>query len=215
MGKIGQRGFTLLEVLVAMGILMMIVLMMSTLFHSSTIAWDNGLRQAEMSIQARAAMSLMQQDLAQAVVSTNDVVGSSDTGMQCDISDNATGFSFWTLGEPDEQTGIRTLKRVEYWFAGSQLMREQSESLENNRAGEYAIYVKGVPAPLLDSISQFSISTPQGRSYTTNLPQWVEIEMTLEATSAGAAGIRVWSNGRDKTFDTADDKEERLRTWRD
>ena len=57
MARRGTSGFTLLEILVAMAILMVLVLMMSTLFHQSTIAWDSGLRQAEMSMQARPGQS--------------------------------------------------------------------------------------------------------------------------------------------------------------
>jgi len=88
-------------------------------------------------------------------------------------------------------------------------------AIETPGVNEYGIHVDGDDAALLGSVARFRVYTPGGKLYTTNLPQWVEIEMTLEATSAGAAGIRVWSNGRDKTFDTDDDKEERLRTWRD
>jgi len=207
MGKIGQRGFTLLEVLVAMGILMMIVLMMSTLFHSSTIAWDNGLRQAEMSIQARAAMSLMQQDLAQAVCS--DEFG---TTLTCNIGNDPTLMEFCTLGVT---TGdVRTIKSVMYEFKNGSLNR-MTDKLVPTSDGQYGVYGQGPSGEFLNGVAAFEIQTADGMGYTTNLPQWVEIEMTLEATSAGAAGIRVWSNGRDKTFDTADDKEERLRTWRD
>lgn len=64
-------GFTLIELLVAMAILMVIVLMLANLFQQSTRAWDIGMRQAEVGLEARAAINMIEQDLNQAVASTN------------------------------------------------------------------------------------------------------------------------------------------------
>jgi prepilin-type N-terminal cleavage/methylation domain-containing protein len=208
MARRGTSGFTLLEILVAMAILMVLVLMMSTLFHQSTIAWDSGLRQAEMSMQARAAMALMQRDLMQAVA--GDVAGNM---LECEFW--GTGFGVCTLAEASGNR--RAVKWVSYEGSGNQLIREEVPIQAVRPAGAVVAYGSDGPAanaPFLDNVSHFGISVPAG-TYTTNLPPWVEISLTLEHTSAGAAGIRVWSNGRDREFDTEDDKDKRLRTWRD
>jgi len=172
-------GFTLLEVLVAMGILMMIVLMMSTLFHQSNMAWQNGMRQAEMSIQARSALSLMRRDLAQAV---------KDDRFECNFS--SSGFDVYVLGRAEN--GVRTVEWVKYSLGGKEIMRA-SESL--SPGANYGSSFGDPPAPLLGSVSGFDLKYPLGSS-STNLPAWVDISITLEKKSSGAAGINVWSLGR-------------------
>jgi len=215
--KRDRSGFTLLEILVAMAILMVIVLMMATLFHQSSIAWESGLRQAEMTMQARAAISLLRRDLTEAIAADDIVEKSPDGGLQAEIANGASGLSFWRYGEPDRVSGERALRRVEYWLAGDQLMREESSvKTTPQSATTFGRYVQGTPGPLLGNVSSFVIRTPNGYSNTgTNLPAWVEVAMTLEHDSVGAAAIKVWSNGRDNVFDTEDDKKLRLRTWRD
>lgn len=66
-----QRGFTLIELLVAMAILMIIVLMLSNLFQQSTRAWDTGMRQTEVGLQARAAIHMIQRELSGAIYTSS------------------------------------------------------------------------------------------------------------------------------------------------
>jgi len=66
-----RAAFTLIELLVAMSLLMVIVLMLANLFQQSTRAWDAGLRQAEVGLEARAAINIIQKDLSRAVCATN------------------------------------------------------------------------------------------------------------------------------------------------
>ena len=49
----------LIELLVAVTILAMILMIMSSIFHSSTVAWDAGMRKAHGNMSARAALGLM------------------------------------------------------------------------------------------------------------------------------------------------------------
>ncbi len=182
-----KYGFTLLEVLVAMAILMIIVLMMATLFHQSSMAWDNGLRQAEMSIQARAAMSMIRKDLSQAVAS-----GGYDGLLRCNISPGSS-FSFPMIGgEADED--YRSVQKVSY--SGGSSITRNSQRMSATGPGSYGNYGGGGNAKLLDNVSSFRIDTPGGAHYTTNLPEWVDISLTLEKSTVGAAGIKVWTKGR-------------------
>lgn len=66
-----RAAFTLIELLVAMAILMVIVLMLANIFQQSTRAWGIGERQAEIGLEARAAINRIQQDLSQAIASSN------------------------------------------------------------------------------------------------------------------------------------------------
>lgn len=69
--KVSRRnaatGFTLIELLVSMGILMIIVLMLANLFQQSTRAYDIGLRQTDIGLEARAMMNLIQRELNMAI----------------------------------------------------------------------------------------------------------------------------------------------------
>ncbi len=63
-------GFTLIELLVAMGILMMIVLMLANLFQQSTRAWNAGLHQTALGLEARAVINMIQRDVSMALPDT-------------------------------------------------------------------------------------------------------------------------------------------------
>ncbi len=193
-----NRGFTLIEVLVAMSILMMIVLMMSTLFQQSNMAWNNGMRQAEMSIQARAAMSLIRRDLSQAVAAEE---------YPCSFSSG--GFSVYVLGTT---TGdVRTIKKVRY---SGTINRSSEDYNPSDGGGAYFGNAGNKKSGSLLDADKFVINVPSGWS-STNLPAWVDISITLSKDTAGTAGIKVWSNGRDKIMNTTDDVDKRLRTWKD
>ena len=60
-------GFTLIELLVSMGILMIIVLMLANLFQQSTRAYDVGMRNTDIGLEARAIMNLIQRELSMAL----------------------------------------------------------------------------------------------------------------------------------------------------
>ena len=194
-----RGGFTLIELLVAMAILMLIVLMMATLFHQSSVAWNNGLRQAEMSIQARSAMSIMRRDISQAVASEE---------YKCNFS--GSSIDIYVLGTT---TGdVRTIRRIKYSRSGSAITRSSAEFRPGSGGNYFGTAFNQKSGSLVDNVEDFQVTPGPGGS-ATNLPAWVDIELTLEKTTMGAAGIRVWSNGRDHTFDTDDDKRKRLRTW--
>jgi type II secretory pathway pseudopilin PulG len=59
--------FTLLEVLVAMTIMIMVVLMVTNMFHDVADSWTSGTQSAEMNTSARAAMEYISRELSCAV----------------------------------------------------------------------------------------------------------------------------------------------------
>jgi len=115
--KPAQDGFTLIEILVAVVILVMIVLMMSTLFHQSSIAWDSGSRKVEGNVQARCLLALITRELAHAVAD-GDVF--SDDGMV--NGDNQ--ISFFTLEDPAGNT-IRIAKEVTFRLLSGTITRSE------------------------------------------------------------------------------------------
>lgn len=64
---LSPRGFTLIEVLVAMAILLLIVLMVSNMFSVATIAANSGNERAEVETAGRAALGFMSMKLSQAI----------------------------------------------------------------------------------------------------------------------------------------------------
>jgi len=61
------RGFSLLEVLVAMSVLVVMIMMVTNMFRNASEAWDLGTSRAEMNTAARAAMDYITRELSQAV----------------------------------------------------------------------------------------------------------------------------------------------------
>jgi len=199
MGKIGQRGFTLLEVLVAMSILMMIVMMMATLFSQSTTAWDRGIDSAKLSLKGRAVMRMMQHDLSQAVAD-----GGLGQALECQFG--GSSFEVCTVGQSDDDTD-RVIRWVRYELSGGTLKRSEVPLEVARPAGtpNYADDGTMVSADIVKGVSAFSVTVPPGGPYTTNLPAWVDLKLVFSEKVGESAGITVWSIGRDDTSDTGDD----------
>jgi prepilin-type N-terminal cleavage/methylation domain-containing protein len=190
-----RAGFTLVEMLVAMAIMLTIMLMMATIFHQSNIAWTTGLREVDMSMQGRAALNMIGEELSHAVA---------DGQLQCQFAGN--GLTFWTQGRPTSTT--RAYHLVRYVRSGASVVRTE---WQNNAGQPYPNFSGGgTPAPVVDQVVDFRVSLPTGASYTTNLPPWVELTLQLEKGSENAA-IKVASAGRDKMFDTDDD----VKSWKE
>ncbi len=202
-----SAGFTLLEVLVAMGILMMIVMMMATLFSQSTTAWDRGISGAKMSLKGRAVMRMIQHEFAQAVADGGITILDAPDGLECDIEDGESGFIFWMAG--DLSGDGRMFRRIEYWKSGTDLIREETSLDDNDTPGQYGAMLSPKQSQLLNNVASFEIRTPGGSAYTTNLPAWVDIKLVLTETVGEVAGIGVWSEGRDGSASTNDN----INTW--
>ena len=62
-----QCGFTLVELLVSMTILVVITLMVARIFQQAGVAWDTGSRKAEKMMAGRAVSDFLAQQLSHAV----------------------------------------------------------------------------------------------------------------------------------------------------
>jgi prepilin-type N-terminal cleavage/methylation domain-containing protein len=108
------RGFTLIEIMVAVAVLAMLVLVMSTIFHQSSLAWDSGTGRMRANTAARALLNFMEKELAHAVA--DDLLR-----VNVDTRDGSNpnpdkGFStirFWTV-EGTNSAQNRVVRRIEY-----------------------------------------------------------------------------------------------------
>jgi prepilin-type N-terminal cleavage/methylation domain-containing protein len=161
------RGFTLIELLVAMSLLMVIVLMLSNLFQQSTRAWGTGLRQAEIGLEARAAINIIEHDLSQAVASSNP-------GQQFTATPTELTFAMFSRTNS-------TIEQVTYDFSAvSGLTRND---------------VKLVGGDSIDSFS-VSVPSVGSVSGSTELPDLVAISLTM-SSSKNFSEVRVYVQGRE------------------
>ena len=100
-----KKGFTLVEILIALAILAVIVTSTFVIFRSSAQSWQKGEKRSERYHNARIAMGKMSTEISQAVVSENK--------LSKFIGDNEeVGFvSFVSTAE-----GIFELVEIEYWL---------------------------------------------------------------------------------------------------
>ena len=189
-----RRGFTLLELLVAMAILSMIVLMMVGVFHQSRVAWEIGLRKARLSMEGRTVANFMASELSQAVA---------DNTLPCAILNGAPAIAFYTLANPNGAN--RAIQRVAYAQAGNDIKRSVWKI---PCAG---LYPGPVGAPDEDAIIARNLDagglqffTSDSADHSTNLPSYVEIKLKMKVEEK-VTKFRAGSAGPDKVWGTGDD----------
>ena len=113
----GAAAFTLLEVIVAMGILSMLVLLMTNLFQEVSFSWNIGTQSAEMNTAGRTAIEFMARELAQAVagpIESADVKPAQRTiGFSLEAKEVKCGS---LSGQPDRSDGSRALMGSTFWL---------------------------------------------------------------------------------------------------
>jgi len=204
-----RRGFTLMEILVAMTILAIIILIVSGIFQQSSTAWEAGERKTELNMEGRAAIDLMAQELANAVadpVLCSNIVYSSIV--------QGPKITFWTMGLATN--GERVVRNVEYEFGGGTITRLCRNPNPNGNSYPTPFLPGSTPAILAENVSSLRFTTPGGASFRTNLPTWVDIDLSLSKGGRYSI-IKAWSSGLDgvsggpnDTSDTSDD----VRSWK-
>ena len=185
-----RSGFTLLELLVAITILLIIVMMMSGIFFQSRVAWGSGLRRSRVVMQGRAAADLISSDLSQAIA---------DEKLPFDIG--SAHVEFYMLDETGRDN--RGVKKVRYARSGDAVTREEwIVRLDDNTAYPQAEEsTAGGGRDLVRNVSRFRLSADPDFSGSTNLPRWVDIELEIGETE-DVSNVRAGSRGRDHEWGT-------------
>ncbi len=106
--RLGQRGFSLIEVLVAMTILTVIVLIVAGIFQQTGLAWTLGLRRADAQSVTRAVVGAISRDLAMMVDPANFVIGPAE-------NDSSTRSSAYEAGSIDAADGSLS-GSLDFWI---------------------------------------------------------------------------------------------------
>ena len=197
----GEQAFSLIEVLVATAILVVIVIMVSMVFHQSSIAWNAGLQNAKSNMTARSILGNVQRELALAVDATRyGVLGSPMEASGGKLKFVALG------GEHAQQGGTpgRSPRLVEYNFAGGELTRQETPLTSAD-----GVWSKGAPkiSTLSSTVESMSFLDPNNVD-SSLIPLWVEItlEFGRDDETSGIYAFSYGPNGEeDKPETYADD----------
>jgi Tfp pilus assembly protein PilE len=186
-----RSGFSLLEVLMAVTVLIIIVLIISMIFQQTHTAWGTGIRKAGAETTLRSVMGIMERDLTHAVDATQ---------FGRDNTFESLPASFVTL---DGVT--RMPQAVRYSFAsGNGMLTRETASLAAPLAAESITWTEGAwtnKAVINGSqpLSRFQIDViePVPPASAGGLPLRVEIEAHVLKRGSFAI-VSGWSEGRNR-----------------
>ena len=136
-----NAGFTMIELLVAMFILVVIVLIVTLIFRRATTAWDSGMNKAQLDMTGRGVADYVAQDLAMAVETA-----------AYPFSASGAAADFWVLGEASGTAGALT--RVQYVYNNGMLSRKGDGSTN------YTVLVEGLKGFAFSSVPSSAIGLP-------------------------------------------------------
>ena len=194
--KSSALAVTLIEVLVATFILMIIVLILSKVFHQASITWSAGFRRAEGNMTGRSSVGFMARELMNA---TADPVYLWEGG----VWNGAQSIRFISLtGEVDTQD--RAARKITYAHspAGSLTRTEEKPVAGGNYGSDWELVSEWV---LVTNVVRVQFYTPDGANYVGGkMPEWVRMRLTLNR-SDDVSGVGASSLGPDGVDNTPDD----------
>ncbi len=181
-----KSGFTLIEVMSATVILVLIVMIISAVFHQSTIAWDAGSRKSESAMAARAALGIISTWMSRAVNPPDGYEGHGETS----IPDNGSSVEFVVL---DMEGSNRAAQVVS--------IEQSGDTVTMNLPGSgHSTLVEGIRA--LKFIRSDGASDA--------LPEYLNVRLELEREDT-ISGLGVLSYGPDGEDDDGEDDD--IRSW--
>lgn len=133
------KGFTLVEILIALAILAMITASTFTIFRSASKSWQKGEARSERYQNARNAISKISTEISQAVINSNCL---------CKFIGDKNKVSFVSFVSAD--SGIFELSEVQYWLDNTKKLLMRSD--ETNP--DYDFATNGHSDILSDNISE-------------------------------------------------------------
>lgn len=151
-------GFTLLEILVAMALLMVIVMVVAQIFTQARTVWDTGKRRADASMKGRAVADFMAQELSMAIRSVDHP--------EFSVTEGSESADFWTLGEAGNGNSPRAAQRINYETGTGWVKRNGDKVLEDStKDGD----------PFVKAVTFH----PDPQSYGNELPFFVDVRVTV------------------------------------
>lgn len=197
-----KRAFTLIEVLVATFILLVMVLILSKVFHQANVAWSAGFRRADGNMTGRSAVGFMARELMNVCADTNIFVNP--------IFDLHT-LQFVTLAGATNQNGGRMARRITYQKnAGQDYITRIEEWPDPSNYGVWQ-----APPPwyksewcLVTNVQDITYSYPDNwpdyNDPARKIPEWIRITLTINRQD-DVSGVGAASAGPDGQFGNDDD----------
>ena len=204
MKSVSNKGFSLIEVMVATTILMIIVIMVGNIFRHSSSAWETGYSTAEGASGVRSVLGTVQRELAQAI-----------DGRKCGskwshpIDVDGNKITFYRYSEPMKKGSTeRELQLIEYNFSRNSVVRKQdgkSVTLFSKQAsvgGNSEVDVDFDIGYIDISESELNLNSEVDGNAWTRPSVWVRARITR---TSSFAGMEARSYGPDGVRDTEDD----------
>lgn len=179
-----NRGFTLIEILIALTILAIVGALMAMGLNSAVRIQMRVTQKAERLAEVQTAMMIIERDIAQIINRPAfDATGQLAPAIVRTLSDNQPVFEFTRAGyiNPFFLQNRSTLQRVRYSFQKNQLFRTTWETLDRtiNTPLHSQLLLTNVTAYNVNLITlQNATGTPN--QPTSTLPDAVEITLTLD-----------------------------------
>lgn len=145
------RGFTLVEILIALAIMAMIVASTFTIFRSASKSWQKGETRSQRYQNARNAVSRMSAEISQAVINSN---------VLCKFTGDKNKISFISFVSTD--SGVFELSETEYWLDGAKRLLMRNDDVEP----DYDFGTYDNSDILSDNVSQLEFSYFDGLIWT-------------------------------------------------
>jgi len=173
------KGFTLVEILIALAILAMIVASTFTIFRSASKSWQKGELRSERYQNARNAMSRMSLEISQAVINSSAL---------CKFRGDKNRLSFISL--VSQGAGMFEFSEVEYWLDSPRRTLMRNDEVDP----DYDFTTYGHSDVLSDNVSELEFSYYNGALWleawnsgedpSPGLPKAVKIKIKVEDKKA-------------------------------
>lgn len=202
MKSVSNKGFSLIEVMVATTILMIIVIMVGNIFRHSSSAWETGYSTAEGASGVRSVLGTVQRELAQAI-----------DGRKFDLSEpvdiDGNKITFYRYSEPIKKgSKDKELQKIEYTFNRNNVTRSVDGkevilfSKQASVGGNSEVDVDFDIGYIDISESDLNLNSEVSGNAWTRPSVWVRARITR---TSSFAGMEARSYGPDGKRDTDDD----------
>lgn len=207
-----RHGFTLLEVLVATFILIVIVLILSQVYHQVSLSWASGMRRATGNMSGRSTVGFMAREMMNAVAD------------RAILRDGLVQHGYKTIGFitlDGDKSGKRIARLIRYELDGTSIKRTQQ--YKDTAGGTYTNGGWATPNAddewiLATNIASLFFYTPDkdnygpGTTHPGTLPAWVRMKVTINR-AADVSGVGASSLGPDGKSNTPAEKADDIVSW--